>query len=196
MEDVTPTDPTSDPSPRASRMSLPLEAALRDIENDAVERGWDAPPRLFALVATSDLLAREPALAASLDIDAVTGAGSLTPVEQEDLPPGHSLEESLERIAWPPEVLGAAVVVERLMVPAAAESAMPQVGSEALEWLSQHPDRQDVRLCVAVLRDGSASCAVRLRSHDEDASVLWGPRLVPSLVDALAATLEAPSDEG
>lgn len=168
----------------------PLDVALREIEADAVERGWDAAPRLFALVATADLLQREPALAEQLGLDAASAAGALTPVEQDELPSAHSLEEALAHIAWPPEVLGAAVVVERLMVPAAAEADMPQAGDEALEWLSQHPQRQDVRICAAALRDGSSSCAVRLRAHDDDGSVLRGPRLVPSLVEALAATFE------
>jgi hypothetical protein len=47
-----------------------------------------------------------------------------------------------------------------------------------------------MRMTVAVLRDGSSYCALRLRSHDDPADVIEGEDLVPSLTDALAATLE------
>jgi hypothetical protein len=66
---------------------------------------------------------------------------------------------------------------------------MPQEEAAALQWLAEHPDRQEVRLVVAVLRDGSRSAALRMRRHDEETSVLTGTDLVPGLADALAATL-------
>ena len=52
----------------------------------------------------------------------------------------------------------------------------------------RHADRQDVRLVVGVLRDGTAMCALRQRAHDDEASVALGPDLVPGLVHALLAT--------
>lgn len=172
---------TASASQRLSRLTL-------DLEGHAAAAGWDQPPGLFALVETADLLRREPRLAADLGL---TGdePGALTPVDQGELPDHASLEELLSGITWPPEVLGAAITVERLMVPPAAEQDMPQEEGEALRWLGEHPERQEVRLVVAVLRDGSRSTALRMRAHDEETSVLTGENLVPGLADALLATL-------
>lgn len=162
-----------------------LLATVREIERYAAEAGWDAPPRLFALVATADLLAHEPGLA-----DSLTGAGPYTPVEQDDLPAGKDLETLLATISWPGEVAGVAVSVERVMLPPEAERALPEGDAAALAAAVQaQPAREDVRLVAAVLRDGTRECAVRLRSHDVEADVLTGPDLVPALTDALLATL-------
>lgn len=179
--------PTADGTPGSSR----LDALTLDLERHAASAGWDQPPHLFALVETADLLRREPQLATQLGLREGE-PGALTPVDQGDLQEdgGHaSLDELLAGIAWPPEVLGTAVSVERLMVPPAVEKDMPQDEGEALRWLAEHPERQEVRLVVAVLRDGSRSAALRLRAHDEETSVLTGRDLVPGLADALAETL-------
>ena len=165
-----------------------LDRLTLDIERHAAAAGWDQPPHLFALVETADLLRREPQLAAELDL--VPGEpGGLTPVDQGELPEHASLDELLAGIVWPAEVLGTALAVERLMVPPAVEQGMPQDESEALQWLAQHPERQEVRLVVAVLRDGSRSAALRMRAHDSETSVLTGRDLVPGLAEALADTL-------
>jgi hypothetical protein len=161
-----------------------LEQAVVEVERHVAAQGWDAPPRLFALVPTVDLLTAEPSLA-----EALAGAGALTPVEQEDLPSAAGLEGLLGGIAWPDEVVGAAIVAERLMLPPEVEAAMPREDEAALAWLASHPQRQEVRLAVGVLRDGSRASVVRLRAHDDDLDVLVGPDLVPRLADALAETL-------
>lgn len=164
-----------------------LERLTVDIERHAAAAGWDRPPLLFALVETADLLRREPQLAEALGI--VAGEpGDLTPIDQGVLPEHSGLDDLLSGIVWPADVLGAVVTVERLMVPPAVEKDMPQEESAALQWLAEHPERQEVRLVVAVMRDGSRSCALRLRAHDDETSVLTGPDLVPGLADALAAT--------
>ena len=175
-------------------MATILDRVTLDIERHAASSGWDQPPRLFALVETADLVRREPQLAAQLgaaagELGETTGPGGLTPVEQDELPDHASIEELLGGIVWPPEVLGTALTVERLMVPPEAERDMPQDEGEALQWLAEHPERQEVRIVVAVLRDGSRSAALRMRAHDDETSVLSGPDLVPGLADALAATL-------
>ena len=169
-------------------MNVRLDRLTLDIERHAAASGWDQPARLFALVETADLLRREPQLAEDLGL--VPGEpGGLTPVDQGDLPNHSSLDELLGGISWPPEVLGTAVTVERLMVPPGVEADMPQEESEALRWLAEHPQRQEVRMVVSVLRDGSSSAALRIRAHDEETSVLTGEDLVPALTEALAATL-------
>lgn len=168
-----------------------LDRLTLELERHAAASGWDQPPRLFALVETADLVRREPRLAEQLGLRAGTdGEGAaLTPVEQDELPEHATIEELLAGIAWPPEVLGAALSVERLMVPPEAERDMPQDEPAALRWLAEHPQRQEVRIVVAVLRDGARSAALRMRAHDDETSVLTGPDLVPGLADALSATL-------
>lgn len=165
-----------------------LTAVAREIEGHVAEAGWDQPPRLFALVATADLVAREPQLAAMLG---AAERDALTPVEQEDLPSSATLEELLAGIAWPDDVVGVALAVERAVLPPEAEADLPADEAEALTRLAEHPLREDVRLVVAVLRDGSRECALRARGHDSPDAVLSGPDLVPGLADAVAATLEA-----
>ncbi len=84
---------------------------------------------------------------------------------------------------------GAALAVERAVLPPSAEDGLPADPEAALTVLADHPDREDVRLVVAVLRDGTRQCALRARTHDAPDAVLTGPDLVPGLAEALAATL-------
>jgi hypothetical protein len=92
-------------------------------------------------------------------------------------------------------VVGCAAVVERLVLPPAADGQIPDDPAEAAEFAREHPDRQEVRIVAGVTRHGASYCAVRLRAHDEDASVMGGPDLVPSLLALLRATLEDESDD-
>jgi hypothetical protein len=77
------------------------------------------------------------------------------------------------------------------MLPPNAEAEMPAAdsGVDVDAWVAAHPERQEVRIAVGVLRDGSRDCALRLRSRDADDEVLSGPGLVPNLEEALAQTL-------
>lgn len=169
-------------------MSTQLTRLVVDIERHVAAQGWDQPPRLYALVETADLLRREPQLAGQLGLVS-DSPGELTSIEQDELPEHASLEALLRGLAWPPEVLGTAMALERLMVPPGVEEQLPANEAEALHWLAEHPQRQEVRLVVAVLRDGSRAAAVRMRSHDDEMSVLSGSDLVPGLADALGETL-------
>jgi hypothetical protein len=173
-------------------MTAALSLLVREIENHVADGGWDQGARLFALVPTADLLAREPGLAALLGLtaDAAPDADDITPVEQEELPDHATVEELLMGLAWPADVLGAALVVERVVLPPEAEADLPADEDEALAVLAEHPLRQDVRLAVAALRDGGRFTAMRFRLHDDPVQVLVGPDLVPGLTDALAATLD------
>ncbi|WP_149829422.1 PPA1309 family protein [Streptomyces tailanensis] len=168
----------------------PLTRAVLEIDEYASGLGWDQPARLFALVDTARLKAQEPALAAQLGLQDESETAGLTPIEQEEIPAGKALDEFLGTIAWPDAVAGCALTVERLMLPPSAEAAVPQGLSEKklTAWVAQHPDRQEVRMTVAVLRDGSRDSAIRLREKDSPTEVLTGPELVPGLAEALAAT--------
>jgi len=177
-------------------MTVPASALTRavvEIERHVAASGWDQPPRLYALVDTADLLRREPALVAQLG-DGV--AEAITPIEQENLPEGQPIEDALAHIGWGPDVLGCAVVLERLLLPPDAEAELQTrmdsgatEESEVADWAAQHPDREDVRIVVGVLRTGARDTALRLRSHDRDEAVLSGAELVTGLADALATTL-------
>lgn len=185
---ATPSAPSVTPSARAS-----LAEAVREIERHVASGGWDGPVRVFALVRTAQALAAEPGLAAQLPPAVVALAAQdphhLTSVEQEGLPASPDLEELLAALEWPDGVDGAAVTVERIVLPPAAEEDVPADPDEALAHLMAHPDRQDVRIAVGALRDGTSWCAVRTRSNDADDAVGQGPTLVPGLVEAVLATL-------
>jgi len=167
-----------------------LRAAVREIEAHAAEAGWDQPGRLYALVPTSDLLAREPKLAAAMGIDDASAGGSLTPVEQDQLPAERTLEQALEEMMWPAEVFGCAAVVERLVLPPESDGSMPEDPSAAQKYAASHPDRQEVRIVAGATRDGATYCALRLKSHDDAMSVVESTDLVPALLQLLLSTLE------
>lgn len=173
-----------------SQVDLVLAEAVREIEAHAAEAGWDQPARLYALVPTTDLLAREPALAAAMGLDASVAAGSLTPVEQDTVPSETPLETVLEGILWPPEVFGCAAVVERLVLPPEVDESLPEDPVEAERYAAQHPDREEVRIVAGATRAGSTYCALRMRSHDDALSVVEAPDLVPALLQLVRDTLE------
>lgn len=180
-------EPSESPSPTSA--AEPLIVAAIDTERHVAAAGWDQPPRLFALVRTSQLLAREPHLRPQL-ASGGAAAGVLTAIEQEGLPVTSSLETLLGRLAWPDEVDGCAFAIERIVVPPDAERDLPSRPQEAIEALAAHPNRQDVRLLVAVLRDGSSICLLRQRAHDSDDAVATGKDIAPGLVAALQASFE------
>jgi hypothetical protein len=168
----------------------PLTRAVLEIDDYVAGLGWDQPARLFALVDTAQLRVQEPGLAQRLGLSGDAAAGSLTPVEQDELPVGGALDEFLGTIAWPETVSGCALTVERLMLPPSAEASVPEGldGPRLAQWVAEHPERQEVRMTVGVLRDGARESALRLREKDVATEVLTGSGLVPGLADALAAT--------
>jgi len=101
-----------------------LPRAVEEIEAHVADLGWDRPSALFALVETAQLLAEQPELADALGLG--VDATGLTPIEQEGLAPGEVLEEVLATIIWPPAVVGAAAVVERIVLPPATDGQIPE----------------------------------------------------------------------
>ncbi|MGH3358695.1 MAG: PPA1309 family protein [Nocardioidaceae bacterium] len=164
-----------------------IRRAALEVESHAAETGWDQPPQLYALVPTADLVAQEPAMAEQLGLEADPEPDSLTPVAQDELPPDRSFEDTLGQIMWPPQVSGCAAVVERLMLPPEAEEGMPDDAGALETYVAEHPQRQEVRIVVAVTRDGAVHCAVRGRAADSD--LIEGPDLVPALARLLSGTL-------
>ena len=177
------TDPLQDVDPA-------LAAAVLEIEAHAAAEGWERPARLYALVDTGAFVAAAPELAAATGLDSVGAQGSLTPVEQDQLPPDQQLEQVLETISWPGGVAGCAAVVERLVLPPDADQHIPADPAEAQVFAQAHPDRQLVRIVAGATRAGATYCALRLRAHDDDQSVVGGVDLVPALLELLRNTLE------
>jgi hypothetical protein len=168
----------------------PLTRAVLEIDEYASGLGWDQPARLFALVDTARLRAQEPGLAAQLGLQDAPETTGLTPIEQDEIPADKPLDEFLGTIAWPDAVVGCALTVERLMLPPSAEASVPEGLSDKklAKWVAEHPDRQEVRMTVGVLRDGTRDSALRLREKDAPTEVLTGAGLVPGLAEALSAT--------
>jgi hypothetical protein len=160
-----------------------------DLERHSAEAGWDVPPRLYALVEAAELRRHEPALAEELGIP--PDVDSIAALEQPPLPGADAapIEDLLGTIQWPARVEGCALVLERIVLPPEVEAELPDEAGDLDGWAAEHPRHEDVRVVVGVLRDGSRHSALRLRKHDDDAAVLFGPDLVPELADALAATL-------
>jgi hypothetical protein len=160
-----------------------LEQAVAEIERHVHGAGWDQQAQLFALVPTTELLAAEPGLAGQLGVE--DARQELTPVAQGDLPAGDGLTSALAGIEWPDGVRGCALAVEQVMVPDGAE-----------EIPAEHSREHEVRMVAGVLRGGERYGAVRLRSHDDDAAVLTGRDLTPTLCDVLALTFEPSGSVG
>lgn len=182
---------TANPSRELAVLTL-----VRELEQHVAAAGWDGPMRLFALVRTAGALDRDEGLAERLPPAVVAAARAdtdhLTAVEQDDLPQVSGLEDLLGRITWPHTVDGTAVVIERVVLPPRAEADLDALPDDdgAAAAAADHPDRIDVRLAAAVLRDGTSGCAVRSRSHDADTAVAVGPDLIPDLISALRTTLD------
>jgi hypothetical protein len=179
VTELPPTELPQDPA---------LAAAVLEIESHVAGGGWDQPARLYALVETARIVAEQPELAAEAGIDAPSQDGSFTPVEQDRLP-DQPLESTLQEIVWPPEVTGCAAVLERLVLPPEVDAEIPDDPVEAEKFAHDHPLRQEVRIVAGATRAGATYSALRLRSHDDDQSVVDGTDLVPGLLDLLLGTL-------
>jgi hypothetical protein len=202
MPAVTPAGPAGSP--------VTLPQVIREVEEFAAVAGWDQPPQLFALVATAELLARQPELG-----DQVDATCALTPVAQEPLPEA-DLAEVLAGIVWPATVSGCAVVQEIVVLPPEAEAELGIDGVDVMDGLdsagggdgepagyaepdvtrmrriaAEHPHRREARLVAGVLRDGTAACVLRLRGDsDRPDEIVEHPELAPNLITALRDTLQ------
>lgn len=151
----------------------PVESALRaavvEVESHVAREGWDQPMRLFAIVPTRLVRAANPELVLNDDREYAS-------VEQDS--GGADVVALLETIEWDDDVVGAIVVMERVVVDGdAATLDDPEVGP-------QH----ELRLACGVLRDGTSLVALRLREHDADDDVAVGSDLAPELGQLLLAS--------
>ncbi len=169
-----------------------LKEAALELEKHVAQAGWDAPIRLFALINTQSALAKNPKIATELPSETVAKAKNdphlLFSVEQENLPSAESIDEFLGQIMWPDEVDGAALCIERIALPPDAEAELPASEPEAILAINNHPQRQEIRILVAVLRNGEAWNVIRMKNYDTDDMVLSDSTLAPELTRALNAT--------
>ncbi|ROZ99259.1 PPA1309 family protein [Gordonia sp. OPL2] len=195
-----------------------LGSALRDIVEFVDDAGWGQPPTLFALVPTATLAATQPEL---VDAD---DDSELSPVVQDTVEvagPGPETGAAIERLlattAWPPMVVGAALVQEILVLPPEAESDLdtafdtllgtpddPGAADAAARATARsHPGRRSARLVVGALRGGQSLSLMQLRPApgEEPATdpsgrveLLTHADLAPELRAAVAQTLTADPD--
>ena len=92
---------------------------------------------------------------------------------------------------WPDQVVGTAIVVERILLPPSAEAELGAKGDDRTHRSRRRASgasRGSPRRCCSA--DGRRMCAIRLRDKDSDDDVLTGVDLLPGLTDALALTLD------
>lgn len=176
------------PDELRAAVDLSLRAAVMELERHAAGSGWDQPAQLYALVPARHVLGDDSGVAELIGLPADTDPDSLVTIEQGDLPDDLSLEELLGQIEWPEDVRGAAVVLERLVLPPSA-GTVPEDPEDAAAFARDHPEREEVRIVAGALRGGATYAAMRLRSRDEDLAVLESPDLVPTLLELLQTTL-------
>src|SRR5689334_10801406 len=113
-----------------------LEEVVLDLERHSAAQGWDAAPKLYALVESTELLAKDPELAAELGLS--DGVETIAALEQPPLPESDRIEDALATILWPDAVAGCALVVERVVLPPEAEEELPENEAEAVAWAAAH----------------------------------------------------------
>ena len=174
--------------------SQDLLAAALDIERHVAADGWDQPTLLFALVPTEHIRAEQPELAAQLGV--TDGGPALTTFEQ-PAPPGRRGARRVprphrvaRRTSWAPPSWSSGSCCPRAPRPLVADRP------DAATLAREHPDAQDMRIVVAVMKDDQQVSVLRLRGapgadgspDDSEDSVLTGTDLVPGLAEALLAT--------
>lgn len=187
---------TQEPSEGTTLPDPALASAVLEVEAHVGKEGWDQPARLYALVDTHRFIAAEPQMAEAMGLAETAVPGSLTAIEQEQYNAENPIEEALETIVWPPTVDGCAVVIERLVLPPEVDDEIPGDPVEAAAFARQHPLRQEVRMVAGATRTGSTYCALRLKSHDDEQSVVDGTDLVPGLVELVLGTLREVDENG
>jgi hypothetical protein len=70
------------------------------------------------------------------------------------------------------------------------DEEIPEDQDQAASFAREHPLRQEVRIVAGATRAGATYCALRLRAHDDDQSVVGGAELVPGLLELLVETLQ------
>lgn len=172
-----------------------LQTAVDELASELSSIGWDQPTRLFGLVSSDLLLATEPELAAEIGAE----PGTLTAIEQDGFDTEVPVPQMLAHIGWPDAVMGAAIALEQLVLPpeAEAELAVDADPAEVAAAAGRDPRATQLRIIVAVTRNGEEDAVLVLDGHDAPIRGGAGERLVPRLADSLAETFRPlPPDSG
>ena len=130
--------------------------------------GWDGPVRVFALVRTagdarSRARPRRPARRPTVAGRRARRRRATSPrSSRRSCPRADDLEDLLAGLSWPATVDGAAVIVERVVLPPAAEEAMPHDPDAALDVPAgppRAPGRAPRRRRAARRAEPGARCA-------------------------------------
>ncbi|MDO5746102.1 MAG: PPA1309 family protein [Actinomycetaceae bacterium] len=167
---------------------------LENIERELAQLGWDQAPALFALVNNQWLLESipdsddTPSEDRQLRESLLDNPGAMTAVLQ-DSHEDMEIEELINLIVFPEHVVGAALSIERIVVPPSVSDQAPDDPEKRDDFLMNHPQRDDIRVVAGVLRSGEKWCVIRSRSYDKDAAIITGDDLIDDLPELLMRTL-------
>ena len=163
-----------------------LEEVMRELIAYVDHDGWEQYHRLFALADRGWIQAYNPQQ--RLDIPR-----SIVPIEQDELPYG-PLDQVLEQIGWPPEVVGCVLVTELHVLPPTAEQEIPYTYDEREieHWVRTHPEVKRVRSAIGVTRFGEHKTLEQRQGEPASLEYLvpdgeWADHLIAPLYATLLA---------
>lgn len=173
-----------------------LGRTLREALDFVAPSGPDQPPTVFALVPTPVLAQLDPELV-DPDDDSPLSLLAEDPLPAagpgDDAEPYAALEEFLATASWPEPVVGAAVVLDIVVLPPDARADLSEQHQPPLvrSAARNHPDSRSARLAVGALRGGPRLALLELvpESTDEPHELRTHPELAADLQDALSAAL-------
>ncbi|GAB26169.1 hypothetical protein GOPIP_092_00870 [Gordonia polyisoprenivorans NBRC 16320 = JCM 10675] len=183
-----------------------LGRSLREALDFLVPNGPDHLPAVFALVPTPVLARMHPELV-DPDDDSALSLLAEEPIapradddgDTDDVEPYAALEEFLATTSWPEPVVGAAVVLDIVVLPPQAGLDLPEAAGGAepdaptlRSAARDHPDARAARLAVGALRGGTRLALLELVPDDPDEAreLRTHPDMAADLQQALAAALD------
>ncbi|WP_246007796.1 PPA1309 family protein [Gordonia oryzae] len=184
-----------------------LGRSLRDALDFLVPNGPDHLPAVFALVPTPMLARMHPELV-DPDDDSRLSLLAEEPLARHPgddggtdvVEPYAALEEFLATASWPEAVVGAAIVLEIVVLPPEAGLDLPEAVTGAApdaprlrSAARDHPDARAARLAVGALRDGARLALLELVPDDPDEAreLRTHPDMAADLQQALATALDS-----
>lgn len=184
-----------------------LGRSLREALDFLVPNGPDHLPAVFALVPTPVLARMHPELV-DPDDDSTLSLLAEEPLarrpgddgDTDAVEPYAALEEFLATASWPEAVVGAAVVLDIVVLPPEAGLDLPEAAGGAepdaprlRSAARDHPDARAARLAVGALRGGARLALLELVPDDPDEAreLRTHPDMAADLQQALATALDS-----
>lgn len=153
--------------------SVDLQNVIRELDEHIAESGWDQPVQLFAIASGSP----ESESASVADEESLQMLFEPQGIDFSDGP----IIDVLRTLEWDSEVLGLAIVAERII---SVEN------SDATDLTTEsYSTTQEIRVLAIVMREGATMNAIRYRTHEHSNDLLVGNNLVPELNQALYSSL-------